>query len=190
MTVKRDKCLKEVESLLRENDRSGDSLLTFLPLPILQEILAYLAETPRTTSIGYIMTGQRAAYIIEGTLKNGGDIRLSMRLDCLDNRYRKIANSLSNAGVVIDFADLKDISDADALRFTALLHAEELVFSKLHYHPDKKTKKLAGLYKYVEENPASASRIMEVATERYSLDVGMIKEVLEMEVPALEVGVL
>jgi hypothetical protein len=153
-------------------------------------MLTYLTDTPRLTMVGATMTEQEAARIIGVTLRGRGNMRLAMRLDCLDNQYNKILASLKKTGMSLEYDDLKEISDEDVLRYSALLYAEDMVFKHFNYHADYKNGNVDGLYRYVEENPTQSSRIMEVAKQRYSLNVALIKEVLESAAPALETGVL
>lgn len=164
--------------------------MAYLPLRDLREMLTYLTDTPRVTKVGATMTEQEAARIIGVTLRGRGNMRLAMRLDCLDNQYNKILVSLKKTGVPLEYDDLKEISDDDVLRYSALLHAEDMVFTHFNYHPDYRNGKVDELYRYVEENPTQSSRIMEVAKQRYSLNVALIKAVLESAAPALETGVL
>jgi hypothetical protein len=191
ITAKQRELCAQIEPLLREHSLGGSgSILAYLPLRDLRAMLTYLTDTPRVTAVGATMTAADAARIIGVTLRGRGDMRLAMRLDCLDNQYNKILMSLRKTGVTIASDDLKEISDEDVLRYSALLHAEDKVFTNFHYHKDYKNGKVDGLYRYVEENPTQASRIMGVAKQRYSLDVALIKAVLASEAPALETGVL
>lgn len=191
ITAKQRSLCAQIEPLLRKYDLGGNgSILSYLPLIDLRSILAYLKNTPRITRVGFQMTEKEAAHVIGGTLRSGGNIRLAILLDCLDNRYHKIARSLKDTGVTINHGALDDISEADVLRYSALLHAENVTFERFGHHEDYKNGKVSELYRYVGENPSQASRIMEVAKQRYSLDVSLIETVLGTDVPALESGVL
>lgn len=191
ITAKQRKLCEQIEPLLRKHSFGGSgSILAYLPLRDLRAMLVYLTDTPRVTAVGAEITEREAARIIGGTLRGRGSVRLAMSLDCLDNQYDKILLSLRKTGITIASDDLKEISDEDVLRYSALLYAEDKVFTHFNYHKDYKNEKAGVLYRYVEENPTQASRIMGVAKQRYSLDVAMIKAVLASEAPALETGVL
>lgn len=191
ITAKQRTLSAQIEPLLRKHSVGGSgSILAYLPLRDLRAMLTYLTDTPRVTMVGATMTEPEAARIIGVTLRGRGNMRLAMRLDCLDNQYNKILVSLKKTGVPLEYDDLKEISDEDALRYSALLYAEDMVFKDFNYHPDYRNGNVDGLYRYVEENPTQTSRIMGVAKQRYSLDVALIKAVLESAAPALETGVL
>lgn len=191
MRQKQRDYIGKIEPLLRKHQMGGSgSVLLYLPLRDLKSILAYLTDVPRITPIGVTMTEERAARIVGGTLRGRGNIRLAMQVDCLDNQYTKIANSLRKTGVDVNSSELKEAEGEDALRYTALLHAEDRMFTDFNYHKDAKTPKVEALYQYVGENPTQAAQIMEIAKQRYSLDIELIKAVLGTEAPALGTGVL
>jgi hypothetical protein len=191
ITAKQRELCAQIEPLLRKHNLGGSgSIMAYLPLRDLREMLTYLTDTPRVTMVGATMTEQEAARIIGVTLRGRGNMRLAMRLDCLDNQHNKILASLKKTGVPLTHDDLKEISDEEVLRYSALLYAEDKVFTDFYYHKDSKNGKVDHLYRYVEENPTQASRIMGVAKQRYSLDVDLIKAVLGSEAQALESGVL
>lgn len=191
MTKKQEEYRAKVESLLRENGiHNSGSTLVFLPVEYLKAIYEYLTGAPRLTPIGAQLTATEASQIVHKTLQFRGDIRLAMRLNSPDNQYDRILNSLRKTGTEVSLSSLNEMPDDLAIKYSALLYAETIVFERLNYHPDSKTDKVLALYRYVEENPAQAARIMDVAKQRYCLDVGLIKDVLEMNVPALETGML
>jgi hypothetical protein len=182
--------MQVIEPILRKHEYGVlGSALMYMPARDLSAVLKYLTDLPRTTEIGFPMTEKDAARIIGGTIRSRGNISLAMQFDCLDNQFNKIATSLRNAGVSLT-GSLIPSEPEDILRFKALLHAENVVFERFNYHPASKTDALQVLYRYVEENPAQAYRIMEIANQRYSLDTEMIKEVLGSESPALGMGTL
>lgn len=184
--------MQVIEPLLRKHECGvSGSQLTYMSARALGAVVTYLTGTPRVTEIGFPMTEKDAARVVGGTIRVRGNLTLAMQLDCLDNQYHKIVRSLRKAGVDLpdDFM-LREAEPEDVLRFKALLYAENEVFERFSYHPASKTEALGLLYRYVEENPTQAYRIMEIANQRYSLDVELIKEVLGAAAPALETGVL
>lgn len=192
-SARQRKRVQTVGSVLRKHNYGGlDSTLLYLRASELSAAETYLANTPRVTEIGLELTEADAAHIVGGTLRARGNITLAMQLDCLDNQYHKVSRSLRKAGVdtVLEGYHFKQAADEDVTRFKALLHAEDFVFTHFAYHPTAKTDGVAKLYRYVEENPALAHRIMAVAKQRYSLDVELIKDVLGTEAQALGTGVL
>jgi hypothetical protein len=192
-SARQRKRAQTVESILRKHNYGGvGSTLLYLRASELSAAETYLVNTPRVTEIGLELTQADASHIIGGTLRARGNIALAMQLDCLDNQYHKVARSLRNAGVepVLRGYDFKQAADEDVTRFKALLYAEDFVFAHLSYHPDAYTDAVTELYRYVEENPTLAYRIMAVAKQRYSLDVELIKDVLGTEAQALGMGVL
>jgi hypothetical protein len=188
--LKRSDYIAQIGSLLTEYGFSSGSVLSFLTLQELKAIHAYITDVPRVTVIGATMTEEMAVVIVGKTMTFQGDLTLAMRLDSRDNQYSVITESLKKTQARFTSADLKNVSDENALRFTALLYAEQAVFEKFNYHADSKNGNVLSLYRFVEENPTQAYRIMGVAKQRYSLDVGLIRGVLETNTPALETGVL
>jgi len=188
LTAKQENRLAQISLIFQKHGLK--TVLYGMSRPLLETIFAYLTDTPKTTLIGALLSEGDAVRIIDRTDRNDGDLLLAMRYNCADNRFGKLEDSLSKAGIEVTRGELRSASDDEILRFSALLYAEDLIFYRFIYHPDYKTTKLASLYKYVEENPVLASRIMEVAVERYSLDAELIKAVLETETPVLETGVL
>jgi hypothetical protein len=174
--------------LLRTSEHDygvASSYLTFLSPHELDTMIAYVEQTPRTTTYGRVISREVAARIVGVSLSSGNDVRLAMKFD--SPNVGEFAQVLEGCGLP---GAMDDQSPEQTTRISAVLYVADKCFFEMSPLNGVNLGLYQSFMKLVYENPTAATHMIEIAVARDSLDAELISLVRNSPSPALGDGAL